>query len=161
MGSLDKLFLKIAGMSRWARQRLAFDSQNESERRIAKLTLKLDYPGQKRESNGQFGTGKKVGGSSGKVEKSSKSGTIGTSKRKLPSDSGGNAYSKPRARNISSRESSKISHEINTLYHAKFEGRRTGIITSYNPDDGQAYDYRFECHGFDEYNIYSKRRNRK
>lgn len=52
-------------MSRWARQRLALDGQTEEERRIARLSLKLDYPGQKRESNGQFGTGKKVGGSSG------------------------------------------------------------------------------------------------
>lgn len=84
-----------------------------------------------------------------------------SSNRKIPKDSSGKSYRKPRARNLSHKEASKVAHEINTLYHAKFEGHPTGIITTYSPDDDQAYDYRFECHGFDEYNIYSKRRNRK
>jgi len=52
-------------------------------------------------------------------------------------------------------------HEINTLYHARYEGHPTGVITSYSPDDGEAYDYYFESHGFGEVNIYRKRRNRK
>lgn len=51
-------------MTRWARLKLALDGKTEAERQMAKLTLRLDYPGQKRESNGQFGTGKKAGGSS-------------------------------------------------------------------------------------------------
>lgn len=55
----------------------------------------------------------------------------------------------------------KVRHEINTLFHAKFEGSPICVITTYNPDDGEAYDYWFECHDFDEYNIYSRRKNRK
>lgn len=44
------------------------------ERRIARLCLIMDYSGQRRESNGQFGTGKKPGSGSGKKAKN-KNGT--------------------------------------------------------------------------------------
>lgn len=162
MKSLDRAFLKTARLPRSKLAALSSDSASVLWRAMARICLALDYPGQKRDANGQFGTGKKSGGSSSKrVEKSSNSGTMKSSNRKIPKDSSGKPYRKPRARNLSHKEASKVAHEINTLYHAKFEGHPTGIITTYSPDDDRAYDYLFECHGFDEYNIYSKRRNRK
>lgn len=141
MGSLDKLFLKIAGMSRWARQKLAFDGQTESERRIAKLTLKLDYPGQKRESNGQFGTGKKAGGSS--------SGGSGTSKPMKVKKSISNKPKKPK---LLPRERAALHHELNT--HLTESERNDGIVTK---NLFGAY-YTVEINGFDEYNVLKVRR---
>lgn len=132
MGSLDKLFLKIAGMSRWARQKLAFDSQNESERRIAKLTLKLDYPGQKRESNGQFGTGKKAGGSS--------SGSKLAKARKPLS----NKAKKPK---LLPKEKAALHHELNT--HLTEAERNDGVVTK----NLFGANYTVEIKGFDEYNV--------
>lgn len=58
-------------MSRWNQSRIAHD-HNHSDQRLARLCLLLDYEGQKREANGQFGTGKKAGGaSSSKPQKAS------------------------------------------------------------------------------------------
>ena len=83
------------------------------------------------------------------------------SNRKPPKDSSGVSYQRPRAKNVSPKEHAKLEHEINTIYHAKFEGEPTGMIVSYNPDNGKAYNYYFESHGFNEYNIYGKRLNKK
>lgn len=94
------------------------------------------------------------------VAKSNQSSKM-NSNRKPPKDSNGVSYQRPRAKNVSPKEHAKLEHEINTIYHAKFDGETEGLITTYSPDTGKAYDYRFECHGFNEYNIYSKRLNRK
>ena len=56
-------------------------------------------------------------------------------------------------------EAEKVGHDINNIYHAKYNGKRSGMITTYNPDDDIAYNYAFECHGFGEYNIFSKVEN--
>lgn len=61
MNDLDMRFLRIARMSRWNQSRIAHD-RNNSDRRIARLCLIMDYEGQRREANGQFGKGKKAGG---------------------------------------------------------------------------------------------------
>ena len=46
-------------------------------------------------------------------------------------------------------------HEINTVYKARFEGkRRASIEIAF--EHGYMY-YRFEIHGFNEYNIYFKK----
>ncbi len=60
MNKLDKLFLRMAQMSPWAMRRKALDGQPD-ERRVARLCQIMDFAGQKREKNGQFGTGKKPG----------------------------------------------------------------------------------------------------
>ena len=74
-----------------------------------------------------------------------------------PLDSEGNAYKYPRAENVSEKEHAKICHEINSLYFVKYQGRKTGYHVSYsNMADSPAYAYRFEIHGFNEYNIFHK-----
>ncbi len=85
----------------------------------------------------------------------------GRGKMDLPTDSRGRKYSKPAAENVSPREIEKVGHEVNTLYHSKHKGKRMFMHITYSPDDDQAYNYRIECHGFGEYNIWKKTKNRK
>lgn len=89
-----------------------------------------------------------------KVANSPGSGNI-----EIPKDSNGKSYKRPRAENLSEKEASKVGHDINNVYHARYSGKRSGMITTYNPDDDKAYNYTFECHGFGEYNIFSKIEN--
>lgn len=88
------------------------------------------------------------------VAKSSQSGIM-----EIPKDSNGKSYKRPRAENLSEKEASKVGHDINNVYHVRYKGKRSGMITTYNPDDDKAYNYTFECHGFGEYNIFSKVEN--
>ena len=76
-----------------------------------------------------------------------------------PKDSSGKSYKRKTAKNVSVKEAEKVGHDINNIYHAKYKGKRSGMITTYNPDDDVAYNYAFECHGFGEYNIFSKVEN--
>ena len=121
-------------MTRWARQKLALDGKTEAERQMAKLTLHLDYPGQKRESNGQFGTGKKAGGSSNGGSATRKS-------SKKP------AVKKPRRPNILPRERAALHSELNT--HLTEAERSKGIVTK----NLFGALYTVEINGFDEYNV--------
>ena len=99
----------------------------------------VDFPGQKREKNGQFGAGKQAGNGQEKRLKSSKQHAI---------------------IKMSSKEREKVGHEINTLFHSNFKGKRICRITTYNPRNGEAYDYWFENNGFDNYQFIKKRKNR-
>ena len=90
----------------------------------------------------------------------SKRGTIKKPKQRIPKDSSGRPYTMPRAGNMTGREASKIGHEINTNY-AKYKGKELCLHISYNPDNGQAYNYLFENHGFGEYNFFKKFRNKR
>lgn len=113
------------------------------------------------DKNGELlnGNPKVLGGKEAKketIEKSGKSGNI-----EIPTDSSGKPFKKPRADNVSPKEADKIGHDINNVYHSRFKGKRRGVITTYNPDDDTAYDYKFECHGFDEYNIFEKAKNER
>ncbi len=56
--------------------------------------------------------------------------------------------------NLDRREYAKIISEINTDYE-KYEGKRFAIHMSYD-NDGNAYWYYFENHGFNDYNIYMR-----
>ena len=42
-------------------------------------------------------------------------------------------------------------HEVNTLYHARFEGHEVAYIAIGN------HGYRFRIHGFDDYEILSRK----
>ena len=99
----------------------------------------VDFPGQKREKNGQFGAGKQAGNGQEKRLKSSKQHAI---------------------IKMSPKEREKVGHEINTLFHSNFKGKRICRITTYNPRNGEAYDYWFENNGFDNYQFIKKRKNR-
>lgn len=98
----------------------------------------------------------KVLGGKGNVANSGQSGNI-----EIPKDSRGKTYKRPHAENVSPKEKSKVEHDINNVFHSKFQGKRSGVITTYNPDDDIAYDYKFECHGFNEYNIFRKTKNER
>lgn len=64
MNALDKRFLSIASASRWQQQKIAHDGESTVDRKLARLCLILDWPGQPKEANGQFGKGKMPGGGS-------------------------------------------------------------------------------------------------
>jgi len=56
---------------------------------------------------------------------------------------------------IDSKEISKITHEINNIYHSKYAGKRLGMHRSIDLN-GNYCIYYFENHGFDDYNIFGK-----
>lgn len=85
-------------------------------------------------SNGQFTS---ANGSGGGLSKSS-----GKKMKSLP---------------MTAKEKAKVSHDINSLYHANYEGKKYCIIkTRSNRKDSPFYLYRFVNGGFDNYDIYSK-----
>lgn len=59
--------------------------------------------------------------------------------------------------NLSKREKTKIEHEINTSY-LKYNGQEFCVHYSYGFDN-ISYKYFFENHGYNNYNIYSKKYN--
>ena len=59
---------------------------------------------------------------------------------------------------ISEKEVVKVTHEINNVYHAKYKGKRKGLIRTFGLDN-RAYNYSFEINDFDSYNIYNKEIN--
>lgn len=56
---------------------------------------------------------------------------------------------------INPKEISKITHEINNVYHSKYYNKRTAIHRSLDLS-GNYCIYFFENHGFDNYNIFGK-----
>lgn len=69
-------------------------------------------------------------------------------------DENGKLYEFP-TRRLSKKEYSKIVHEINSNY-SKYENDELGVHYSYAYDN-KCYKYYFENHGFNNYNIYSKK----
>ena len=58
---------------------------------------------------------------------------------------------------MTAKEKAKVSHDINNLYHSRYEGKRSCFIrTRSNETDSPTYLYRFRNHGFDNYDIYMK-----
>lgn len=103
----------------------------------------MDYEGQKRENNGQFGTGKKAGG--GASKSASKSTSKSSSKKPV----------KPKAKKpkILPKEREAVHHELNT--HLTKEERAKGIVEK----NLFGAIYTVEIWGFDEYNITAVRKN--
>lgn len=64
-------------------------------------------------------------------------------------DSNGNPYNYPTLR-LPPKEYGKVMHEINALYYGRFIGREIGYITIVKST------YKFEIHGYNEYNIFEK-----
>lgn len=52
------------------------------------------------------------------------------------------------------KERAKITHEINNVYHMRFQGKRVGVLISHDLE-GNTKIYKFVIHGFDEYTIFS------
>ena len=115
------------------------------------------WEGQRRESNGQFGKGKKPrsahksekqknkqskNNQEKSIDKSSKNGIIeheGSTKSRK-----GKGTVK-----LSKKEYRKVVSEINTYYYSKYEGKRTCAHTTLWKD--KYYTYRFKNYGFDDY----------
>lgn len=58
---------------------------------------------------------------------------------------------------ITNIEKEKVGHDINNLYHAKYKGKRKcWIKTRSNESDSAFYIYKFNNHGFGNYDIYHK-----
>lgn len=61
---------------------------------------------------------------------------------------------------MTAKEKAKVTHDINNVYHAKYEGKRSCIIRTHsNEPDSPSYVYRFRNNGFDDYDIYMKEPN--
>ncbi len=72
---------------------------------------------------------------------------------RYPKGSGKSKESLP----MTSKEKAKVSHDINNLYHSRYEGKRSCFIrTRSNEVDSPTYLYRFRNKGFDNYDIYRK-----
>lgn len=99
------------------------------------------------------GTSSDGGPGSGNHGHGGRKGEVGGS---APTDSNGKPYKRAPANNVSQEEYVKVKSDINNVFHARFKGKRTGVIVTYGLDD-KAYRYKFESHGFDEYNIFDKK----
>lgn len=72
--------------------------------------------------------------------------------RTIPTDSKGVPYKYPEYR-LSKREYGKVIRHIDDLYSSKYEGKSQGWLTLAKTT------YRFEIHGFNEYNIFFKEKD--
>ena len=58
---------------------------------------------------------------------------------------------------MTAKEKAKVTHDINNIFHAKYQGKRNCVIrTRSNEPDSPSYYYKFKNHGFDSYDIYHK-----
>lgn len=145
MKSLDRAFLKTARLPRSKLAALSADSASGLERAMARICLALDYPGQKREANGQFGTGKKPDGGSPQPDRHTKASRVARGRITQSKFKGDRR--KPK---FSAREIAAVHHELNT--HLMPAEREQGVVTK---NLFGSY-YTVEIIDFDEYNIISR-----
>lgn len=79
--------------------------------------------------------------------------TSGNGSVSVAYDSSGKPYKYPTLK-LDRQEYGKVVHEINTVYHARFKGMSIGNLNM--AFDNGYYCYRFEIHGFDNYNIFER-----
>lgn len=61
---------------------------------------------------------------------------------------------------MTAKEKAKVTHDINSVYHAKYAGKSHCYIRTHsNEPDSPSYVYRFRNNGFDNYDIYMKESN--
>ena len=77
----------------------------------------------------------------------------GGRKKEPAKDSKKKPYSKP-AIKLSKKEYGKVMHEINTVYHERYEGHRQGIL--YTVMDNMYVSYSFEIRGYNDYTIFAR-----
>ena len=55
------------------------------------------------------------------------------------------------------KEVAKVTHDINNVWHAKYEGEEVCMIDTYsNRPNGSSYSYYFINHGFNDYSFFAK-----
>ena len=58
---------------------------------------------------------------------------------------------------ISRKEAEKVTHDINNVWHVKYQGKRIGVIETHsNKIDSPSYEYIFVNHSFDNYEFIGK-----
>ena len=58
---------------------------------------------------------------------------------------------------ISKKEVAKVTHDINNVWHERFQGKRVGVIETHsNRSDSPSYEYIFVNHDFDNYEFLGK-----
>jgi hypothetical protein len=63
---------------------------------------------------------------------------------------------------MTAKEKAKVGHDINNVYHAKYQGKSICMISTRSDEpDSPVYNYRFKNYGFDNYDIYYKGKNNK
>lgn len=69
----------------------------------------------------------------------------------------GSGKKKSQSLPMTANEKAKVTHDINNIYHARYEGKRVcAIRTRSNEPDSPTYYYRFKNYGFDNYDIFMK-----
>ncbi len=59
---------------------------------------------------------------------------------------------------MTKKEVAKVTHDINSVWHSRYEGVEIGIIyTHSNKPDSPSYAYVFVNHGFDNYEFIEKK----
>lgn len=82
----------------------------------------------------------------------SRKNTLTNSQKSVKLDSKGVPYKYPELR-LPKKEYGKVIRAIDDLYASKYEGKSKGWLTL------SKGTYKFEIHGFNEYNIYEKRKD--
>lgn len=59
---------------------------------------------------------------------------------------------------VSRKEADKVTHDINNVWHKRFQGVEFCVIYTHSYDiDSPSYDYFFINHGFNDYEFLGKR----
>ena len=62
---------------------------------------------------------------------------------------------------VTEKEAAKVTHDINNVWHKRFQGEEYCVIHTHSNDNNSlAYDYYFINHGFDEYEFLGKRQTK-
>lgn len=124
---------EIVAVMKEVRKLLKNGLQNDSQCGIIKAEWNEDdHP---RDENGRFTSG---GGSDSQS-----------------SDTSGKSYSRPTLK-LPKKEYAKVVSEINTNYYTKYAGKSRGLLKL--ATNKGYYCYKFEIFGFDDYNIFDKRK---
>ena len=60
---------------------------------------------------------------------------------------------------ITRKEATKVTHDINNVWHARYQGLELGVInTSSNMSDSPTYAYSFINYGFNNYQFIEKKK---
>ncbi len=63
-----------------------------------------------------------------------------------------------RFQRVSKKEAEKVTHDINAVWHNRFQGEEYCVIHTHSFQlDSPAYDYYFINHSFDNYEFWGKR----
>ena len=69
----------------------------------------------------------------------------------------GKSVQRMKSLSISRKEAEKVTHDINNVWHKKFQGEEVCMIETHShKPDSPSYCYYFINHGFDDYEFFAK-----